>query len=41
MRDRYPPTAGGLQQAQAAKQQLEDLAKQNKAQVVETGWKNQ
>jgi hypothetical protein len=29
------------QQAQAAKQQLEDLAKQNKAQVVETGWKNQ
>jgi hypothetical protein len=37
----YPPTAGGLQQAQAAKRQLEDLARQNKAQIVETGWKNQ
>ena len=37
----YPPTAGGLQQAQAAKRQLQDLARQNKGQVVETGWKNQ
>lgn len=37
----YPPTAGGLQQAQAAKKQLQDLARQHKAQIVETGWKNQ
>jgi hypothetical protein len=38
---RYPPTAGGLQQAQAAKKQLRDLALQHKAQIIETGWKNQ
>jgi hypothetical protein len=37
----YPPTAGGLQSAQTAKRQFEDLAKQNRARIVETGWKNQ
>jgi hypothetical protein len=37
----YAPTAGGLQSAQSAKQQFEDLAKQNRARIVETGWKNQ
>jgi len=37
----YPPTAGGLQSAQRARQQFEDLAKQNRARIVETGWKNQ
>jgi hypothetical protein len=37
----YPPTAGGLESAQRAKQQFEDLAKQNRARIVETGWKNQ
>jgi hypothetical protein len=37
----YPPAAGGLRSAQSAKQQFEDLAKQNKARIVETGWKNQ
>jgi hypothetical protein len=37
----YPPTAGGLQSAQKARQQFEDLAKQNRGQIVETGWQNQ
>ena len=37
----YPPTAGGLQQAQAAKQQLQDLARRHQARIVETGWKDQ
>jgi hypothetical protein len=37
----YPPSAAGLQNAQKYKQQFEDLAKQNRGQVVETGWKNQ
>jgi hypothetical protein len=37
----YPPTVAGLQAAQKAKQDFEDLAKQNRGQVVETGWKNQ
>ena len=37
----YPPTAGGLESAQKAKQDFEDLARKNRGQVVETGWKNQ
>jgi hypothetical protein len=37
----YPPTAGGLQSAQSARKQFEDLARQNRAQIVETGWRNQ
>jgi len=37
----YSPTVAGLQSAQRAKQQFEDMAKQNRAQIVETGWKNQ
>lgn len=36
-----PPTAAGLQNAQKNKQDFEDLAKQNRGQIVETGWKNQ
>jgi hypothetical protein len=36
-----PPTVAGLQNAQKNKQQFEDLAKQNRGQIVETGWKNQ
>ncbi len=35
------PTSGKFQDAQRYKQGLEDLARQNKAKVVETGWKNQ
>ena len=33
-----PPTVAGLQNAQKNKQQFEDLAKQNRGQIVETGW---
>jgi hypothetical protein len=36
----FAPNAGGLQAAQKYKQSLEDLAKQNKKQIVETGWTN-
>lgn len=35
------PTSGKFQDAQRYKQGLEDLARQNKAKVVETGWKDQ
>ena len=35
----YNPNAAGLHAAQATKQAAEDLARQNKMQVVETGWK--
>jgi hypothetical protein len=35
----YPPTVAGLQNAQKYRQQFEDLAKQNRGQIVETGWK--
>jgi hypothetical protein len=35
----FMPTAGGLKAAQDRKQSMEDTAKRNKAQVVETGWK--
>ena len=37
----YAPTVAGLQSAQNAKQQFEDLARQNRGQIVETGWNNQ
>jgi hypothetical protein len=37
----YNPNPAGLHAAQATRQAAEDLAKQNKAQIVETGWKNQ
>jgi hypothetical protein len=37
----YPPSVAGLQSAQKFRQQFEDLAKQNRGQVIETGWKNQ
>lgn len=36
----YPPTLAGLQDARKYKQQFEDLAKQNRGQIVETGWKS-
>jgi hypothetical protein len=36
----FMPTAGGLKAAQDRKQRVQDQAKQGKAQVVETGWKN-
>lgn len=36
-----PPTVAGQQNAQKNKQQFEDLAKQNRGQIVETGWKTQ
>jgi hypothetical protein len=35
------PTPAGLKSAQDAKQRVEDSARRNKAQIVETGWKNQ
>ncbi|HEY2898577.1 MAG TPA: hypothetical protein VGJ12_15660 [Gemmatimonadaceae bacterium] len=35
----FTPNAAGLHAAQSQKQRLEDLAKQNKAQIVETDWK--
>jgi hypothetical protein len=37
----FKPTAAGLHAAQTRKQQMEDQYKQQKKQVVETGWKNQ
>jgi len=37
----YPPTVAGLQNAEKYKQQFEDEAKQNRGQIVETGWKDQ
>jgi hypothetical protein len=37
----FAPTTAGFQNAQRYKESLQDLAKQNKAQIVETGWKNQ
>jgi hypothetical protein len=36
----FPPNAGGLEAAQNYKQSLEDLAKQGKKPIVETGWTN-
>ena len=35
----YNPNAAGLHAAQATRQAAEDLARQNKTQIVETGWK--
>lgn len=35
----FPPSAAGLQAAQSQKQRVEDMAKQDKAQIVETDWK--
>ena len=35
------PDPAGLQAAQSAKQRFEDMYKQYKKQIVETGWKNQ
>jgi hypothetical protein len=35
----FLPTAAGLKAAQDRKQSMEDTARQNKAKVVETGWK--
>ena len=37
----FPPTAGGLQSAQDNKQKTEEGVKQQKGQLVETGWKSQ
>jgi len=37
----YPPTAAGFQNAQLYKGSLQDIARQNKSQIVETGWKGQ
>jgi hypothetical protein len=37
----YNPNPAGLHAAQATRQAAEDLAKQNKRQVVETGWRGQ
>jgi hypothetical protein len=34
------PDAAGLQAAQDARQRYEDMYKQSKKQIVETGWKN-
>jgi len=37
----FPPTAAGFQNAQRYKLSLQDQTRQNKAQIVETGWENQ
>jgi hypothetical protein len=36
----FMPSAAGLNAAQNRKQSVEDTAKRNKAQIIETGWKN-
>src|SRR5260370_42580340 len=37
----YPPTVAGLQNAQKYKQQFENMARQCRGEVVETGWSGQ